>query len=160
MKVFYITFITALLGCVQCFCIGFGVKNSTSRTLKVVSEDGSIRFTDGTLAPKAHRLFEAGYRTCRVIFSDKSPDSKKIMVQDKETSEPLFGIMISFVEGSPNLEIVDIADESIKRRLYIPSIGGGYNFVLAIGDTDLSVNVESVQPLQPCGIMQPYIPQK
>lgn len=132
---------------------GFYVRNDTDKKLNIVSKSEFIKFADGIPAQSEMCVGSKLTKSFRLIFTKDDIDPQEVEV--KEGNVLLFRINISVVSGEPILDIVENDSAGVKQCLYVPTIGGGYNFVLAVGNDKRSVEAEAVYNIQPGGI-QPY----
>jgi hypothetical protein len=138
-----------------CLCLdsaGFYVKNATSSVLKMISKSDFIKFANGIPKQDEIQIETAITKSFRLVFEKNIPSPQMIDVMNGDIL--LFRIKVSVIGGEPVLDIVD-SNPAVKQGLYVPSMGGGYNFVLAVGSDIPSVSADSVNILQPGGVL-PY----
>lgn len=133
----------------SCFSAGFFIRNGTDQTLKMISKSQFIKFSEQSEV----NIKEWDSTSFRLVFKKSIiPYPQIIEIRSLDQDTLLFSISVTVDDGEPILKIVD-SKSVIKKGLYVPTMGGGYNFVLAIGDNPLSLASET----QPGGVF-PYPP--
>jgi hypothetical protein len=148
-----------VVSCLDGFCmertVCFDVQNAFHKKVVAVS-DAKTHLIKGQTLVNTLKI-NGGFRA-----QVDEHETGKITIRTDELVNPQDLFKISLKEEGDNpliVRVVDVIDE-IKASLYYPRMGGGNFFVLAIGDSEEQVSVDSVKKQQKGGQTQTYMQVK